>query len=364
MKTVSIALMVMLLPFCLMASGGAGTPVATDDIVCALKDDDVLLKIGDHDVLKWGTFRRHLNALDEDVKHPNLQTAIKSAAYKARFRKLLRDYVQYGVIAEAARKAGITIPAEEFERYRAMARKQYANMGEVGKRLSKLMDGPNSFYEQNLTNALLWLEYREKIIKPKVRVTDESIRNLIENRRQRNIRCMATNEVKRVFIHEILKKVRGGMDFAEAAKQWSDCESADAGGVLMDDVDDTKPARFEPGDNHPAIEKVCADLKEGEISEVAETPLAWHILKVMKRHPATDDAEASVELAHIMLEKEMLKPEYDEASARKTIYDRTLRSGTQAEFLELYKQTKIESKVPLMDGETPTAKTLIKGGKK
>ena len=247
MKSFPIALSVMLLPVCLVAAGGVGTPMPTDDIVCSLKDDDVLLKIGDHDVLKWGTFRKHLNALDEDVKHPNLQSAIKTATYKARFRKLLRDYVQYGVIAEAAKK-------------------------------------------------------------------------------------------------------------------WSDCESADNGGLLMDDVDDTKPARFEPGDNHPAIEKVCAALKEGEISEIAETPYAWHILKVMKRHPATDDEAESVELAHIMLEKEMLKPEFDEASAKKIIYDKTLRAGTNAEFLELYKQVKIECKVPLMDGESPTSK--IKGGKK
>ena len=362
MKSFPIALSVMLLPVCLVAAGGVGAPVPTDDIVCSLKDDDVLLKIGDHDVLKWGTFRKHLNALDEDVKHPNLQSAIKTATYKARFRKLLRDYVQYGVIAEAARKAGITIPAEEYEKYRAMARKQYANMGKVGERLGKLMDGPDSFYEQNLTNALLWLEYKKKIIAPKVRVTDESIANLMKSRCRKNSERMATNEVKRVQIREIYKKVKGGMDFAEAAKKWSDCESADNGGLLMDDVDDTKPARFEPGDNHPAIEKVCAALKEGEISEIAETPYAWHILKVMKRHPATDDEAESVELAHIMLEKEMLKPEFDEASAKKIIYDKTLRAGTNAEFLELYKQVKIECKVPLMDGESPTSK--IKGGKK
>lgn len=337
--------------------------IPTDDIVMALKDDDVFLRIGDHDVLTWGVFRKHLDALETEGGPSKLQAAIKSTTYKGRFRKLLRDYVQYGVFAVAAKKAGITIPDEQFVKYRAMARAQYQKQGAVGKRLIALMDSPESFYEHNLTNALLWLEYRNRIVAPKVRVEDEAVENLVTTRHERNLQRASTNKVKQVLIRDILKKVKNGMDFAEAAKKWSDCESADSGGLLMDDTDDSKPARYELDDLHPALAAACSGLKEGEISEVAETPEAWHILKVMKRHPATKETDEAVELAHIMLEKEMLKPEYDRAGAKEEIWKRTLRAGTGAEFVELYKQTRVECKVPIMDEtnkETPKLPALAK----
>ena len=325
--------------------------VATDDLVAALKDDDVFLRIGDHDVLRWGIFRRHLDALEDDIElgRPRLQSAIKSSTYRARLRRLLKEYVQYGVLAVAAKKIGIKTPDEEFVKYRAMARKKYASMGNVGKRLTKLMDEPESFYEHNLTNALLWLEYKDKVIAPKVKVEDATIDRLIATRHQANVRRASTNEVKRVLIKDILKKIRNGMDFAEAARRWSDCDSAEDGGLLMDDEDESKPARCEASDLHPAIAAACFKLKEGEISEVAETPFAWHIMKVVKRHPATADTSETVELAHIMLEKVLLKPEYDRAAAREMIWKKTLKSAVDVEFVELYKQTKIECKIPIMD---------------
>ena len=332
--------------------------IPTDDIVMGLKDDDVFLRIEDYDVLTWGVFRKHLDALETDTGPSKIQASIKSATYRGRFRKLLQDYVQYGVIAAAARKAGITIPDEQFVKYRAMARAQYQQQGAVGKRLISLMDSPESFYEHNLTNALLWLEYRNKVIAPKVRVEDEAITNLVAVRHEANLRRMATNAVKRALLKDIWKKVKGGMDFAVAAKKWSECESADSGGLLMSDDDDNKTARFEVDDLHPALAAACWGLKEGEISDVAETPYAWHVLKVMKRYPATEDLEETVELAHIMLEKEMLKPEYDKAGARTEIWQRTLKAGTGAEFVELYKQTRLECKIPIMD-ETPTEKPKL-----
>lgn len=346
-----------------MAGNKPDKRIATDEILAGLKDDDIFLKI-DGDELKWKLLREHVDALDTEINRPDMQeagvAAMRSSAHRARFRKLLRDYIYYGVFAYEARRKGLSVPAEAFEEQRAMARKRYAAMGVVGERLQKLMDQPESFYEHNLTNALLYLEYREKILTPKVVVEDDTAAKLVVVRHQKNQAVVATNEVKRVLIHDILKKLQGGMDFAEAARTWSECDSAEGGGVLMSDEDDDEPAEIEAGDLQPAVEKAYMKLKEGEISGVVETPYAWHIVKLLKRKPANEDDDETVQLAHIMLEKELLRPEFDLAGAREKIRKDTLRSASKAEFVELFKQTPIECKIPLMDDENgPGRRTKI-----
>ena len=347
-----------------LASPGKPRPAAktagTDEIVAALKDDDVLIRIGERDSLKWGLFRKTLDAQDTDVESQEGQPSIKQAMYRARFRKLLKEYVQYGVIAEAARKAGMSVPDEMYEEYRAKARERYSKMGAAGQRLQKLMDEPESFYEHNLTNALLWLEYRNKVIEPKVVVEDEAVAKLVESRRTGNDNRMKENFEKRDLMRDIKEKLANGMDFGEAARKWSECDSAENGGVLMDEEDDEKAALVAPDDLHPAVAAACAGLKEGETSEVIETPLTWHIMKVMKRHPPAEEGDVEkMELAHIMLEKEMLKPELDTEQAREIIRKRTLRSAVDAEFAELYPQTDIDCKIPIMDDNGKSKKTTV-----
>jgi len=71
-------------------------------------------------------------------------------------------------------------------------------------------------------------------------------------------------------IKKILAEVKGGKDFAEAAKEYSEDVSASLGG----DVGFVKK-----GQMVPEFEKVVYRLKEGEISGVVETEYGYHIIK-------------------------------------------------------------------------------------
>jgi hypothetical protein len=348
-----------------MSMSGGKKKEKADDIwqkIQKLGRDEVFLDIRGHDTLRWGVLLDHLDALDMPFNVPAMRDEgmeiARKIAYKSRLSKLVGDYIRYGVIAAEARRLGLQVKEEEFIEQRKAAREAYARMGDVGGKLTKLLDAPESFFEHNLTNALLWRAYKTKIVEPTIEISSEEIHELIQIRHRQNNDIMATNMFKVAQIRGILKKVRGGMDFGDAAETWSEDDYADSRGVITEDDDDEVPKRLGDGDLPDELEAACAKLSVGEISEVIETPYAWHIIKLLKRNPEKDDNEATVELAQIMLEKEMLEPEINEAQAEAKI--RLLKVNTQLnlKFVELLRTIKVDCQIPLSEkkGQGPGIK--------
>lgn len=75
----------------------------------------------------------------------------------------------------------------------------------------------------------------------------------------------------------VLKKVKGGEDFATAAKENSTCPSSTQGGDL---------GFFTKGQMVPAFENAAFSLQPGELSDVVETQFGYHIIKVVEKQPA------------------------------------------------------------------------------
>jgi peptidyl-prolyl cis-trans isomerase C len=94
----------------------------------------------------------------------------------------------------------------------------------------------------------------------------------------------AQKQEARVKAQAILKRVRGGDDFATVAKaQSQDPGSAPNGGDL---------GFFPKGQMTPAFEEAAFKLKPGAVSNLVETPFGFHIIKVQeKRGPRTAPLE-------------------------------------------------------------------------
>lgn len=75
----------------------------------------------------------------------------------------------------------------------------------------------------------------------------------------------------------LLKRVKGGEDFAAVAKAESSCPSASQGGDL---------GAFGRGQMVPPFEKAAFGLKAGEVSGVVETEFGYHIIKVVEKQEA------------------------------------------------------------------------------
>jgi parvulin-like peptidyl-prolyl isomerase len=84
----------------------------------------------------------------------------------------------------------------------------------------------------------------------------------------------------------VLKELKGGLDFAQAAKQYSDDPgSKDNGGEYADaDVDNWVPE----------FRQAAIDLPLNTISEPVQTDFGYHIMKVTKRSQ-TEQPFADVE---------------------------------------------------------------------
>lgn len=272
---------------------------------------------------------------------------------QTRLAKLLQKYLNFAVVAVEARKLGLTVPATRFEEERAKSAAEYLLRGGAGARALRNMKAPESFYEHNLTNALLWQAYAEKVVRPTLKVSEEEIRERMERQDRLVLDAVQTNEFKRALIYDLWRQAKGGVfgwgkrDFAQIAEQWSDCPTCDTGGVFMD-VNE-HPQHIHTGDVRREMEAAYRQLQVGEVSEVVETPYSWHVLKLLARHSATEDEEESVELAHIMLEKRPVPPVMTADEARHRVENVKLRLAMTEKFSQLIKTAKINCMVPLFD---------------
>ena len=133
--------------------------------------------------------------------------------------------------------------------------------------------------------------YIETKIAPTVSVSDEEIKNFYNENRERlaedpqvkashiliGVESSASPETKakaKEKAEAILKELKAGKDFAEAAKTDSTCPSKEQGGDL---------GFFGKGQMVPEFEQAAFALKPGELSGVVETQFGYHIIKVTEK---------------------------------------------------------------------------------
>jgi len=103
-----------------------------------------------------------------------------------------------------------------------------------------------------------------------------------------------TDKKNRAKAEEVLKRARGGEDFAKLAQEFGTDGTKDKGGDL---------GWFGHGEMDPTFEQATYALKPGQISDVVQTKFGFHIIKLEERKTETKDgkSEEKVHARHILI---------------------------------------------------------------
>lgn len=326
------------------------------EIIKSLKDDTVFVTIAGRDKLTWGALHNKVDSILET----RLGMVIGSAAvdqmgevrlgmYKQSISKLLQRYIKTSVIANLAREEGIVVSDEEM----ASKIKDAMVRGKV-----KELD---PYEAQYLTNAVYQLEYIEKRLMPTIEVKEEDIAALIAHRHEVNLSVPATNQLFKAQIEDIRAKiVAKEIAFGDAADEYSECVqcSSDNGdcGTWEEDDDSIDPA----------LRSVCFSLPLDTVSEVIDTPEAYHIVMITSRYTPTDEAReddgevSTADVKHIQIDKWTEDPEFTHDTAKEFIEQKMLARALKKKQLELISKTKIDCVIPLEEKAKRGAAGILK----
>jgi len=203
----------------------------------------------------------------------------------------VEELISLKVVEQEAKKYGVTVtPAEVEQRYNEAIDGMRARVppgADVTVELAK-QGWTKAHMEAVLRRALLleklvartvqdtdFIQARHILIQPQM-PTITPDQNVSAEERQKmfaEARAKAEEEAK-AKAEKIYDELKGGKDFAEAAKEYSDDRSnKDKGGDL---------GAFARGMMVPEFEQAAFALQPGEISQPVKTPYGWHIIKVEK----------------------------------------------------------------------------------
>ncbi len=138
-------------------------------------------------------------------------------------------------------------------------------------------------------------------------------------------------EAEKKKAEAVLQLVRGGMDFAAAARKYSEGPTAATGGDL---------GFFSRGRMVKSFDDVVFSLKPGEISGVVESPFGYHIIKLVAVRPAFIRSFDQVkgEIAAAMKRRQAKAQAFKRASAA---YEDIIRSGSLKKYSQNNKSEKV-----------------------
>jgi peptidyl-prolyl cis-trans isomerase C len=223
------------------------------------------------------------------------------------FRGVLDEMIGYKLLVQEAKARKIAVPDADIEAQVAQIRSQFPNQQQFDQALAAqkmtIQDVRDDARSEMSVEKLVEGEIAAKIaIKPEA-VADFYQKNQDKFQQGPRVRAShilitvpqnadaATKQQARTKAETILKDLKGGKDFAAAAKENSqDPGSAVNGGDL---------GFFEKGQMVPPFEQAAFALNPGEMSELVESQFGYHIIKVAEKQTQRvvplDEAKGQIE---------------------------------------------------------------------
>ena len=261
-------------------------------------------------------------------------------------RRVIEEFVIKTLLLNDAKKLGITPTAK------ARTVVQTGLEARSGQTLEELFKkspwGEKKAREEFEESVLLETLIQEKLLKAivvsdeEVEATSKELREAFEKAEMNNKLIAEGKPAIRAKLEEIKKQLEGGADFAELAKKFSACPSADDGGSL---------GTFSRERMVKEFADAAFSQEIGKVGDIVETKFGYHLILVTAKTPAvpeTDNAEGqpeTVAASHILLPIEPQKaqpvPAADEL--RQMLQRQQAQAPYQAYLRSLQEKAKIET---------------------
>ncbi|HVF49748.1 MAG TPA: peptidylprolyl isomerase [Pyrinomonadaceae bacterium] len=227
---------------------------------------------------------------DQIVTKDEIDTLLKEAGQDKKFEEFVQDVQKLGLLP-----AGTEIPEEQKQELK----QEWARITLLQRKgLAAGIDKDQKVQMQiRLQEARLIASNYAKDWGEKLKASDKEIEEYLSKHPELD------PKVARGKAEDVLKRARGGEDFAKLAGEYSsDPGSKSQGGDL---------GWFGRGRMMEAFEKAAFELKPNEISDIVETPFGFHIIKVEERgtkNGADGKPEEQVHARHILIQSGAASP--------------------------------------------------------
>ena len=270
------------------------------------------------------------------VRAEAAQTRSQLPAAAALRQQVLDVLIDERVLVTNARESGVRIDESELDRAVAnVALQNQLTIAQLRERLRK--EGVDyAKFRSNVKDQMMVERVREREVAGRIKVSDAEIDALLEERRsgganaQFNIAQImvqvpdnanaAVLAERRERAQAILKRVRGGEDFAAVAREVSQDGNRAQGGEIGMRPTDRLPDLFV---------KAVRPLKSGEISpDVLRSAAGFHVLKLIERKDEGAFSAQQVRARHILLRTSAALTN-EAATRRLSQFRRDIQAGTK-----------------------------------
>jgi peptidyl-prolyl cis-trans isomerase SurA len=221
-------------------------------------------------------------------------------------KAVLERIIDRTLLEQEAERLKVKITDEEVEAsLQSLLKSRGATKEELYVDLARQKMSPERFKEK-LRKELMVARMLDVLVRSHIHVTDKDCQDFYESNykdlspsaqpsgdavRLQQIIILAKSgsekekEEKKKLLEEIRKRVLKGEDFGKLARQYTQGPNPEGGGDC---------GFFRPGDLLPELDRVAFNLKPGEVSQVIETQVGYHLLRVMGREEASNKLPEAV----------------------------------------------------------------------
>ncbi|MDD5271238.1 MAG: peptidylprolyl isomerase [Methylovulum sp.] len=294
-------------------SGNFCAQAQTLDRIVAVVEDDVILE---------QELQKEVNIIAQRIAASKTQMPPESVLRKQVLEKMIVDKLQ----RQMADRAGISISEDQLNSSAAdIAQRNNMSLEQFRSELEKQGMSYKGFLD-NMRDEIAINQLRGREIGGRIKVTEQEVDHYLETQGKVGADDTIQYHLGHILIavkegasadeiqkaqreaNDLVKKLRGGADFAQAAISHSDDANALKGGDLGWRTTSTLPTIFSGGINQ---------MHTGDISEPIHSASGFHIIKMLENKGLDNHIITKTKVRHILIKTNEL---IDDAEARKRLF--------------------------------------------